>query len=143
MSTFLSFFGNPVVYKILSYATALLYFYLFVTLLFSPASFLAGVGLAGSESAFILARRAAMLMLGFAVLAFFGAGVPASAARQALTLAICVNMAGFATMSLVEYFRGTVNSSILQAAAIEAFLAVAYFLIWLAGRILPPAGGLQ
>jgi hypothetical protein len=142
MSIF-SFLSNTIVYKVLSYATALLYFYLFYSLLFAPESFVRDMGLAGSETTFILARRAAMLMLGFAVLAFFGAGSAASAARRVITLAICVNMAGFATMSLVEYFRGTVNSSILQAAAIEIFLAVAYFLVWLAGKILPATGGTQ
>ncbi|MBN2118894.1 MAG: hypothetical protein JW730_20160 [Anaerolineales bacterium] len=135
MSSRLSFLiEQPLAYKILSWATALLYFYLFVSLLFFPDSFIRDMGLTGSETTFILARRVSMLMLGFSALAMLGASAPHSVARQALVLAISINMTGFATMSVYEYVRGTVNNSILQAATIETFLAVAYFLFWLAGR---------
>ena len=130
---------NPLIFKVLAYATGLLYIYLFVMLLFFPSSFLQDLGLTGSEMTFTLARRASMLMLGFAVLSISGGNAPPSAARQALILAISINMAGFAVMGTYEYFRGTVNSSILQAAAIETTLAVAYFLLWLAGKALPYA----
>jgi hypothetical protein len=135
MSSFLSLLvRQPRVYKILSWATALLYFYLFVSLLFFPDPFIKDMGLIGSETTFILARRVSMLMLGFSALAMLGASAPHSVARQALVLAISINMAGFAIMSIYEYVQGTVNASLLQAAAIEMFLAVAYFLFWLVGR---------
>jgi hypothetical protein len=121
-------------YQIVSYLTSALYFYLFVMLLFFPSSFLNDIGIKTTESADFLARRAAMLMLGFAILAFFGRKTSISPARQVMALAISVNMAGFALMGLFEFWRGFVNAGILTAVTIESFVAVAYFLFWLAAR---------
>ena len=121
-------------YQIVSWLTAALYSYLFVMLLFSPGSFLKEIGIETTASADFLARRAAMLMLGFAVLAFFGRKISYSPARQVMALAVSANMAGFAVMGLVEFGRGFANSGILTAVTIESILAVAYFLFWLAAR---------
>ena len=121
-------------YQIMSYLTAALYSYLFVMLLFFPASFLNELGIESTESADFLARRAAMLMLGFAVLVFFGRKVSDSMARQVMAIAISINMAGFAVMGLVEFGRGFANNGILTAVIIESILAVSYFLFWLAAR---------
>jgi hypothetical protein len=121
-------------YQIVSYLTAALYFYLFVMLLFFPGSFLNDIGIKTTESAEFLARRAAMLMLGFAVLVFFGRKMYHSPARQVMALAISVNMAGFALMGLFEFGRGFVNAGILTAVTIESILAVSYFLFWFAAR---------
>jgi hypothetical protein len=121
-------------YQIMSYLTAALYFYLFVMLLFFPGSFLNELGIQSTESADFLARRAAMLMLGFAILVFFGRKVSDSMARQVMAIAISINMAGFAVMGLVELGRGFANAEILTAVIIESILAVSYFLFWLAAR---------
>lgn len=121
-------------YQIMSYLTAALYFYLFVMLLFFPGSFLNDLGIQSTASADFLARRAAMLMLGFAVLAFLGRKVSDSMARQVMAIAISINMAGFAVMGLVEFGRGFANTGILTAVIIESILAVSYFLFWLAAR---------
>lgn len=121
-------------YQILSYLTAGLYFYLFVMLLFFPGSFLNDLGIQSTASADFLARRAAMLMLGFAVLVFLGRKVSDSMARQVMAIAISINMAGFAVMGLVEFGRGFTNTGILTAVIIESILAVSYFLFWLAAR---------
>jgi len=122
------------IYQIVSYLTAALYFYLFVMLLFFPGSFLNDIGIKTTESAEFLARRAAMLMLGFAVLAFFGRKTSFSPARQVMALAISVNMAGFALMGLFEFWRGFVNAGILTAVTIESILAASYFLFWLTAK---------
>lgn len=121
-------------YQIVSILTAGLYFYLFASLLFSPGPFLTDFGIEATVPAEFLARRVAMLMLGFAVLAFLGRKMPHSLARQVMALAISVNMAGFAVMGLIEYGQGVIGAEILAAAAIESFVAVAYFLFWLADR---------
>jgi hypothetical protein len=121
-------------YQIMSCLTAALYFYLFVMLLFFPGPFLNDLGIQTTESADFLARRAAMLMLGFAVLVFFGRKVSDSMARQVMAIAISINMAGFAVMGLVEFGRGFANAGILAAVIIESILAVSYFLFWLAAR---------
>ncbi len=121
-------------YQVVSYLTSALYFYLFVMLLFFPASFLNDIGIKSTESAEFLARRAAMLMLGFAVLAFFGKKMYHSPARQVMALAISVNMAGFALMGLFEFWRGFANTGILTAVTIESILAASYFLFWLTAK---------
>jgi hypothetical protein len=121
-------------YQIVSCLTAALYLYLFVMLLCFPGSFLKDVGIETTASADFLARRAAMLMLGFAVLSFWGRKISHSFARKVMALAISVNMTGFAVMGLVEFGRGFANSGILTAVTIESILAVAYFLFWLAAR---------
>lgn len=120
------------VYHIVSSLTAALYFYLFVMLLFFPASFLMDIGVETNEPAEFLARRAAMLMLAFSFLAFFSMKLSQPAARQVVTSVISLNMAGFAVMGLFEFGRGFVNAEILTIVAIESLLAVLYFLFWLA-----------
>lgn len=122
-------------YQMMSYLTTALYFYLFVMLLFFPGSFLNELGIESTASADFLARRAAMLMLGFAVLVFLGRKVSDSMARQVMAIAISINMAGFAVMGLVEFGRGFANTGILTAVIIESILAVSYFLFWLAARL--------
>lgn len=75
-----------------------------------------------------------MLMLGFATLSFNGRNAPHSVARQAITLAIGISMAGLAFLSYFEYWRGFANKGILPPCIIESILAITYFLLWLSGR---------
>lgn len=121
-------------YRFMSYVTTSLYLFLFVSLLSDPHSFFQGLGIEGTESAYFLARRASMLMLGFAVVSFFGRNAPSSVARQAITLSIAISMAGLCAMSCFEYARGFANSSILTPAIVEAILAATYFLLWLSNK---------
>lgn len=132
--TLLELSRKPATYRIVSYAAALLYLYLFSLLLFAPQSFLMDIGVAGNESAYFLARRASMLMLGFAILTFSGRNAPSSPARQAIMLAVALSMGGMAGLSFFEYFRGFANGGILPAGAVETILAGVYGLIWLANR---------
>lgn len=127
-------FRSAKAYRVMSYVTSLLYLYLFVSLLSDPHAFLRGVGIEGAESAYFLARRASMLMLGFAVASFFARNAPCSDARQAITLSIAVSMAGLCGMSSFEYVRGFANSGILTPAIIESILALVYFAFWLSNR---------
>ena len=130
----LSIFEKQDTFKILSYVTALVYSALFLMLLFFPSYFLDDVGLQRSDSASFLSRRAAMLMLGFAVLSFFGRNASHSIARQAIVLSIAVGMTGLATLGIFEFSRGFASAAILQPVFVESTLATAYFLLWLAGR---------
>jgi hypothetical protein len=57
-------------FKILSLLTGLLYLYLAVDLFFFPGSALQGFGIQENEGVYFIARRVAMLMLGFTVLLF-------------------------------------------------------------------------
>lgn len=127
-------FEKPVAYTVVVCLASCLYFYLFITLLFSPAQFLASVGVAGNEAAYFLARRASVLMLGFSVLSFQAARLRCLVTRQVIAIGIAVNMAGFAVLGCMEYRRGFANASILHAAVIESTLAALCLLLWLGCR---------
>lgn len=127
-------FEKPVTYTVVVCLAGCLYFYLFVTLLFSPMQFLAGVGVVGNEAAFMLSRRASMLMLGFSVLAFQAAKLQSIVTRQVVAVGIAVNMLGFAVLGCMEYRRGFANAGILRAAVIESSLAALCLLLWFGGR---------
>jgi hypothetical protein len=129
-----SCFAKPLTFKILSAATGALCTYLFVVLLFFPASFLADVEVAASASADFLARRAAMMMLGLAVLSLRGLTAPPSPARQAIVLAVCVTMGGWAALGSWEVGRGFAGHGLLFPIGVETTLCLAYGLLWLAGR---------
>lgn len=122
------------VYSVICWATSLLYFYLFVQLLAFPDAMLRGFGIEGSPGVHLLARRVAMLMLGFAVLVFLARKLPASAGRLAIATAVCVNMAGFASMGLFEFARGRLGADILVIVAIETTVAVSFGVIALRDR---------
>jgi hypothetical protein len=130
----LSFFQKPGTYTVLSWISTCLYFALFLMLCFLPHKFLTDVGMPTSESTAFLARRASVLMLGFAVLTFQGRKVRNLIGRQCIALAVCVNMAGFACTGLFEYGRGFANKGILNAVVVEVILAIAWLLFWVASR---------
>ncbi len=121
-------------FKLLSLFTSALCFYLFYLLLFSPQSFLADLGVEGSEAAYFVSRRAAMLMLGISILTFFIRSLPHSQARQAIALSICITMSGLALAGSYELLRGFVGQDILTAIVIETILAASFLYIWFANR---------
>ena len=111
-------------YKIVSVATSLLFLYLFVQLLFMPASFIKDLGLQPSEAGCVLARRASMFMLGISVLMFGARNLPNSKARQTICMATGITLFGLSCAGSYEYIKGTVNSSILIAIICETILWV-------------------
>jgi hypothetical protein len=121
-------------YKILSLATALLFVFLSIQLLFMTDSFISDLGLQSSEATSVLGRRAAMFMLGIAVLMFGSRNFLQSEARQLICLSTGVSLFGLSLVGLFEYFRGTVNSSIFVAIGIETVLWVAFGLLYLKGK---------
>ncbi|CAM3082766.1 hypothetical protein [Moritella viscosa] len=122
-------------FKILSTFTSLLCFYLFYLLFFSAHSFLNDLGVEGTEAAYFISRRAAILMLGISVLMFFGRNIPNTQARQAICLSIGVTMLGLAFSGMYELNRGFVGSDIIGAIVIESILCISFFYIWLSGRL--------
>jgi len=116
-------------YKIVSIATSVLFIYLFVQLLFTPSSFIEGLGLEASEAGCILARRASMFMLGISVLMFGTRNLPHSKARQVICMATGITMFGLSCMGSYEFIKGTVNSSILIAIICETVLWVSFGII--------------
>ncbi len=121
-------------FKILSIFTSVLCFYLFCILFFFPQSFFTDMGIEGNETAYFLARRASMLMLGISVLMFFARSIPHSQARQAISLGICVTMSGFAMTGTYEFMRGFIGNNILPAIIVESSLSISFFYIWLSNK---------
>lgn len=116
-------------YKILSIATSILFIYLFFLLFFNSESFLQDLGLEPSLAGIVLARRAAMFMLGIAILSFVSRNLASSKARQFICLSIAVSMFGLSCMGAYEYQQGNINSSIMLAITIETILWISYGLI--------------
>lgn len=122
------------IFKISCIFTAVLCFYLFTMLFFTPQSFFADLGIEGTESAYFVARRAGMLMLGVSVLMFFARNVPPSQARQAISLSICATMLGLAFAGTYEFTRGFLGNDILIAIVLELILFVTFLYHWFSNK---------
>jgi len=121
-------------FKVLCIFTALLFAYLFLTLLLNSETFISDLGLQLNESTMIITRRASMFMLGISVLMFGSINLPTSKARQIICLATCVSMFGMSILGSYEFVMGTLNSSILPAIIIETILWISFGIIFLRNR---------
>jgi cation transporter-like permease len=130
----LGVFQKPLTYKLVNGFTAFLCLYLFAMTLCTPRSFPADVGLRGNEASDFLSRRASMFLLGISVLAFQSRRAIPSIARQAIVLSIATTMGGLAVLGFVEFLRGSATATIFGPVCIEAFLCLAYGLLWFGGR---------
>jgi len=106
-------------YKTACIGTSLLFLYLFFQLLLNSATFVDGLGIQSSVATSVLCRRTSMFMLGISVLLFCARRLPHSPARQFICLSTGITMIGLACTGINELIGGTVNTSILQAIAIE------------------------
>lgn len=118
-------------FKIISLITSALFLYLFILLIYDPASFYKDIQLEASKSAIITARRTAMLMLGFAVLLFSARKSTHSNARQSIILATAITMLGFAFMGVFERLKGNIGSGILKAIIIEIIVSILFISFWI------------
>lgn len=116
-------------YKIATIGTSLLFVYLFAELFFTPVAFVEDLGLEATLSTSILCRRAAMFMIGFAVLLFGVRKMVNSSIRQTICFSTAITMTGLACLSSFEMARGTVNSSIWVAIILETISAVLFWIV--------------
>lgn len=121
-------------FKIISIATSLLFIYLFLQLFFMSDSFVKGLGLEPSIASLVLARRAAMFMLGVAVLMFASRNLPSSKVRQIICISTGITFLGLSCMGIYEFINGHVNSSIIIAITIETILWVSYGIVIIKDR---------
>ena len=117
-------------FKVVSLLGAALFLWLFYSLLFSPGSVCDGFGIERSEALFVIARRASVLMLGFAVLLFLVRDVPPSPARRSIAAAVAVTFAGLAILGSYEIFRGAMKSSVWRVVATEVAFAASFVTLW-------------
>ncbi|GGY83128.1 hypothetical protein GCM10011613_29990 [Cellvibrio zantedeschiae] len=121
-------------FKALSIFTAALALILFLSLLFVPEPIFFIFQLTETGSAFFIARRAAMLFLGIAILSWLGRAQPHSQSRQSICMGLGVMMLGLACLGLFEYLRGFAGPGIGLAVITEAIIGVAYLKIWFVHR---------
>ena len=121
-------------FKTLSQLTAFIASALFVVLLAVPELLFFIFAVDGNAEAYFFGRRAAMLFLGFAVLAWAGRNAALSQSRQAVCLAISVSMLAMAGLGVAEYLRGFAGAGIALAVLTEGLLAYLHFSSWWAGR---------
>ncbi len=117
-------------FRTLTLATSVLSSTLFLVLLLAPGLIFALFGIESATSAAFLARRAAMLFLGFAVLSYLARDAPHSIARQAIMAGVGTTMSALALLGGVELARGAAGAGSLVAIAGETAFAVANLWVW-------------
>ena len=121
-------------YKILSILTSVLFVYLFILLFFNSNSFIKDIGLEPSIASLVLARRAAMFMLGIVVLTFASRNLPSSKTRQIICISLSLTFLGLSCMGVYEYANGNVNSSISVSIVVETILWLSYAIVFMKDR---------
>ena len=110
-------------FRILCVLGIALYGLLFLSLVFSPDSVVKDMGEGSGSLIYFLARRTSTLMLGFAVLLFLVRHAECSKTRAAVSVAVAVNMAGFACTGIFEYAIGRVGTPIFFSVSVELVYA--------------------
>ncbi len=121
-------------FKILSTVMASIAFVLFGCLLIVPEPIFILFQIPNDESAFFIARRAAMLFVGIAILSWLGRHAGHSLLRQAVCIGLGVSMLGLAILGTIEYLRGYASMGIGLAVLAEIVLGVSYLRVWFVNR---------
>lgn len=87
-----------------------------------------------TSSAAFISRRAAMLFVGLALIAYFGRQAIHSDLRQGICLAMTVMLCAIAGLGLWEWARGYAGAGIFVAVITELMFAVVYLSIWRSHR---------
>lgn len=129
-------------YKAVSIAASALCSALFACLLVAPDLIYWLFGIERHTTADLLARRAAMLFLGMAVLTFLGRNAPYSSLRQVVSVAMATTMAGLMLTGMYEFFLGTAGIGIWSAIGGEALFLGLYLQVLHKDARHPEGGGL-
>jgi len=121
-------------YTIVVHAGALVFGVLAILLFTVPRSFLDGLGLDLTSSTDVLCRRAAVLLLGLAVLSFSARNAAAAATRRVVAWTTLVTTGAMAVLGSVELARGATTAAILRPVAIETVVAVVFLMVLLKER---------
>ncbi|MBL4805743.1 MAG: hypothetical protein JKY31_00455 [Rhodobacteraceae bacterium] len=121
-------------YRVVSLAASVVCLLLCLILLLLPDVIYWLFNITGAEVSDFLARRAAMLFLGFAVLCFLGRNAEDSEMRRTVSVAMAIAMAGLAATGIFEFMRGYVGIGIWLAIVVEVAFAVLFGRFWVLGR---------
>jgi hypothetical protein len=126
--------GKVFRFNVLCLAASILYCYLFGLLLLSPESLFKDLGIPDSNTATFIARRAAMLMAGFALITFFGRNFTDNGARRAICVSVSASMTGLAITGFHALQTGFVSQRIIVPIVIELAFAILFLLAWFFGK---------
>ncbi|MBT1063277.1 hypothetical protein KJY73_06810 [Bowmanella sp. Y26] len=121
-------------FKLVSLITSAITFILCIVLFISPNLIFILFGIEPHSSTYFVGRRTAILLLGIALLTFWGRNAPHSEARQAICLSLAISMLALALLGSAEFLRGFAGTGIWLAITTEMLLAFLYVRIWRYGR---------
>lgn len=121
-------------FSTISILSASVSFVLFVLLLVFPQPIYSLFNVEGNASAYFFTRRAALLFLGLAIIAFLSRNALHSTSRQAICLGIGMTMLTLCLLGAIEYFRGFVGVGIFAAMAGELVIAIGYLYTYFTHR---------
>ncbi len=119
-------------FQLVAVLTALAFVALFVILLVNSAGYIGTYGLAPDAGADFMARRAAPMFIGLAVLLWWLRDLPAGTARDGVCFGMAALWCGIAVTGLYEFVRGQAGFAIVIAAAAELLAAAAF--LWVRKR---------
>ena len=115
--------------RILCILAALVCLILFALLLTNGGMYVETYGVAADDGARFMARRAAPMFVGLAVLLWLVRDLPKGTARDAICSAMAVIFAGIACTGIYEYLVGVAAAPILLAAVAELGIALAFVVV--------------
>ena len=121
-------------FSTLSGVTALVALILFTILLVAPQLIFLLFAVEGNDAAYFISRRAAMLFLGIALIAYTSRNAVHSTSRQAICLGLGSAMLALFVLGAFELFRGFVGVGILPALVTELAIGSSYLAIWFSNR---------
>ncbi len=113
-------------YRTVATYAAALSFALCAALVFMPGVIHWFFGIEAHASSNFMARRAAMLFLGYGLLCYLSRNAPHTPLRDMICLSMSGMMAGVALMGLYEFWRGFAGVGILLAVAVELGFAYGF-----------------
>ena len=112
-------------FRLLAILTALLFLALAFVWMFEPQRVLIGWGIASTSVTDLVARRAAALYAGIALMFWLARNTSASLARSAMSKGLAAACVILALLGIFELAAGHVTAGILAAVVIELLLALA------------------
>ncbi len=111
-------------------ATAILFLALATGLLTAPGVFATTFGLEPLSGTAVMARRAGILMIGLAGLAYAVRDLPSGATRKTVIQTFAVVFIAFIILGLFDLIRGTAGAGIFVAILPETVFAALFLRLW-------------
>ncbi|WP_019955081.1 hypothetical protein [Yoonia vestfoldensis] len=116
-------------FRIAAGVTAVVFLVLFVILLVAGRAYVTTYGVAPSDGADFLARRAAPLFAGLAVMLWLLRGLPVGTARDGVCYGLATVWFGIAATGVYEFTMGQAEATILIAATAEVIGGAVFVLV--------------